>query len=181
MRGRLLLACLAAAIQACASGGSEQDVVSFDGSDESELADAADPGDGGGTTPARDSGGTPVDAANAADAAKDTSSPSGDGGGPAEASTPEASMEAAAPDGMSSTDSSSPMDAADESPVMGEDSGTPDSGSVGAVCPNNAQYALEAAAAAASKSPIFCPIVPNCPATDCCYEELMPLSICVAK
>jgi hypothetical protein len=177
MRGRLLLACLAVAIQACASGGTEQDVGGLDGSDEVELADAADPGDGG-TTPARDSGGKPLDAA---DAANDSSSPTGDAGGPAEASTPEASMEAAAPDGMSPMDSSSPMDAAEETPVMGEESGTPDSGSVGAVCPNNAQYALEAAAAAASKSPIFCPIVPNCPATDCCYEELMPLSICVPK
>jgi hypothetical protein len=53
---------------------------------------------------------------------------------------------------------------------------------VATACPNSPQYALEAIAAAATKTAIFCPFSATvCPATDCCYEQVNPISVCVPQ
>jgi hypothetical protein len=68
----------------------------------------------------------------------------------------------------------------------GVDSGVPDaasggdSSSNGNVCPATAQYAAEAAYAAVH-GPTFC-LTGTCPSSSqCCYEQLKPVNVCVAR
>jgi hypothetical protein len=74
----------------------------------------------------------------------------------------------------SSTDSgSSTMDSSIPPPPT-------DSG-VGAVCPNTLYYAAEAVLAV-KNGPTICAFNVNaCSASECCYEQANPLSVCVAK
>jgi hypothetical protein len=74
----------------------------------------------------------------------------------------------------------SPIEASPPDTGIAEAASSPDSEPPGDVCPSGAQYAVEAAAAAISGAATFCP-TGSCPAGQCCYEQLMPASVCVAR
>lgn len=155
---RFVAAALMVTACACASGGSGDSAVDDGGpgaGDVDGMGDAGNPLEGSAVRAeaGNDSGGgIPADAT------------SDDGAAPVEASRGDDS-------GVAPGDSGGPPDTG---------SPQPDAGSVGDICPSNAQYAWEAAVAAASGNIILC-LSGVCAAGQCCYEQLNPGDVCVAK
>jgi hypothetical protein len=78
--------------------------------------------------------------------------------------------EAAVVKDASGADASSPADTG-----TGQDTGV-----VNGVCPNGGKWEAEAIIAAASLTPTIC-LIPNCPTSQCCYEQASPFNVCVAE
>ena len=153
-------ACLLAS---CATGVDSQDGLTS--GDDSGIAAEASLGQDAAGSGGQDSAATEDSGSTAPDAGS-----SGDDGSPTNDSS--SSGEAAATE-----DSATVQDTgAAPDTSTGQDTGT----TGGGICPSTAQYAFEAAAEVTSGKLTFC-LTGVCSASECCYEQLSPGNLCVAK
>jgi len=168
-----LSAALAWSLAGCASGDSTMDDINGDPGPKDSVeagSEASAP------PPYTDDAGAATGSAEGSAGPRDSSTASVDSGG----------IEDSGPADAPSYDVADP-----EIDAWGPDAGPPDSGvaeagfppdsaSSGDICPSGAQYPVEAAAAAISGKATLCP-TGSWPTGQCCYEQLSPANVCVAR
>jgi hypothetical protein len=164
MRANRLAFCLVALVAsmtwACANGG---DVPADDG----------EPGLGEGGVDLGHDSGSGSSSGSSSGGGSGSSSGGRDSGSGDEASV---AKDASGADASDSPETSTTQEAS--SPA---DTGTgQDTGVVNSVCPNGGKWEAEAIIAAASLTPTIC-LIPNCPSSQCCYEQASPFNVCVAQ
>jgi len=162
MRASRVAFCLIASmVWACANGGDPSADDGDPGLPEAGSSGGHDSGSGG------SSGSSSGGGSGSSSGARD----SGSSGNEASVTPDASSVDSSDPQESSTTQEASTADTG-----SGQDTGVVMNG----VCPSGGKYAVEAAAAVLSGSPTIC-LVPNCPAGDCCYEQVSPFNVCVAE